>query len=79
MSNYDESLIYSNRGIDLCISNESMYLFGELHYQAGESLIKLGKIEQGKEYMEKSMTIFTLQRNERFVKLVEKELEALFV
>jgi len=25
------------------------------------------------------MTIFTLQRNERFVKLVEKELEALFV
>ncbi|MEH7473763.1 transcriptional regulator, partial [Priestia megaterium] len=59
--------------------NESMYLFGELHYQAGESLIKLGKIEQGKEYMEKSMTIFTLQRNERFVKLVEKELEALFV
>lgn len=32
MSNYDELLIYSNWGIDLCISNELMYLFGEFYY-----------------------------------------------
>ncbi|TYR80904.1 helix-turn-helix domain-containing protein [Priestia megaterium] len=79
MDQYEESITYSSRGIDLCISNESMYLFGELHYQTGESLIKLGKIEAGKDYLEKSVMIFNLQRNDKFVDLVKSEIQELLV
>ncbi|MBN8253285.1 helix-turn-helix transcriptional regulator [Priestia flexa] len=79
MKQYEESITYSSRGIDLCITNESMYLFGELHYQTGENLIKLGRVKQGKEYLEKSVHIFQLQRNEKFTELVKSEINELFV
>ncbi|WLR55797.1 hypothetical protein LC048_01960 [Mesobacillus subterraneus] len=77
LGRFEESLIYCSKGIDNCIYEENMYLLGELYYQTGMNFIKLGKLEKGKSYLEKAITIFVLQRNEKFASLVEAEMEEL--
>lgn len=77
LERYEESLIYSSKGIDNCIYEENMYLFGELCYQTGMNFIKLGKENKGKEYLEKAVTIFKLQKNEKFASLVTDEMQKL--
>ena len=77
LEKYEESLFYCSKGIDNCIYEENMYLFGELHYQTGMNNIKLGKLEKGKEYLEKAVTIFKLQKNDKFASLVNAEMEKL--
>ncbi|MCM3664084.1 helix-turn-helix transcriptional regulator [Mesobacillus subterraneus] len=77
LESYEESLIYCSKGIDNCIYEENMYLFGELHYQTGMNYIKLGKLDEGKEYLEKAVLIFKLQENEKFASLVITEMEKL--
>ena len=77
LEKYEESLIYCSKGIDNCIYEENMYLFGELHYQTGMNYIKVGKLEEGKEYLEKAVLIFNLQQNDKFASLVIKEMENL--
>lgn len=72
---YSESLIYSNKGLSQCINDESMYLFGEFYYQSAHNYILMGNMEKGKEYLNKSVQIFDLQRNDQFVKLVMSELK----
>jgi transcriptional regulator with XRE-family HTH domain len=77
MGQYKESLTYSERGIHLCISCESLYLFGELHYQSGCNLIKLGQKESGTRYLEKAVLIFELEKNEKFAALVRQQMKKL--
>lgn len=77
LDRYEESLIYCSKGIDTCIFEENMYLFGELHYQAGMNYIKLGKEKEGKDYLEKAVAIFQLQKNNKFADLVKTEMEKL--
>jgi transcriptional regulator with XRE-family HTH domain len=77
LERYEESLIYCSKGIDNCIQEENMYLFGELHYQKGMNFIKMGKLPEGKDHLDKAVTIFKLQRNEKFASLVITEMEKL--
>ncbi|WP_210365751.1 hypothetical protein [Bacillus sp. REN3] len=77
LEEYEESLIYCSKGIDNCIYEENMYLFGELHYQTGMNYIKLGKLMAGKEFLERAVNIFNLQQNEKFARLVAIEMEKL--
>ncbi|MFC3884600.1 helix-turn-helix domain-containing protein [Bacillus songklensis] len=77
MGEYKESLVYSERGIHLCISCESLYLFGELHYQSGCNLIKMQQKEKGTQYLEKAIFIFGLEKNEKFVALVKQQMKKL--
>ncbi|WP_079507235.1 helix-turn-helix domain-containing protein [Mesobacillus jeotgali] len=77
LEKYEDSLIYCSKGIDNCIYEENMYLFGELHYQAGMNFIKLGIENKGKEYLEKAVMIFNLQKNEKYASLVKTEMEKL--
>lgn len=72
---YEESLIYSNKGINQCINDEMLYLFGEFYCQSGLNYISLGKLKEGKEYLDKSLQTFELQNNEKFVKLIKLEME----
>lgn len=77
MGEFKESLMYSERGIHLCISCESLYLFGELHYQSGCNLIKMGQKEKGTSYLEKAIFIFELEKNEKFAGLVRQHMKKL--
>lgn len=77
LKQFEESLIYSHKGIDNCLHEENMYLFGELHYQTGMNYFKLSRVDEGKEYFEKAVSIFKLQRNEKFASLVTEEMDKL--
>lgn len=75
---YNESLIYCQKGIDLCINEELLYLFANFHYQVGENHVKLGNIEKGREFLEESINILKTQKNDKFIKIIETELVKLF-
>lgn len=75
---YEESLYYCKVGMDLCLHEEILYLCANLHYQYGENLVRLGQKEEGLEFINKSISILQLQRNEKLIKIVEFEMERLF-
>ncbi|CQR46419.1 Helix-turn-helix domain protein [Paraliobacillus sp. PM-2] len=56
------------KGINKCKKNETLFLFGEFHYQFGRNCIILGR-DDGIEYWEQAHSIFNLQG---FKKLAEK-------
>ncbi|TFI46725.1 hypothetical protein E4O93_16370 [Diaphorobacter sp. DS2] len=61
---YEESLNYSLRGINLCIEEELLYLLAEFHYQTGENYLKLGEREKGKSYVEESNSSLLLNKTD---------------
>ncbi|QSX24195.1 helix-turn-helix domain-containing protein [Priestia megaterium] len=75
MERYNESLEYSKQGKDLCVKNETNYLLGELIYQVGDNLIKLGNITLGLKYLKQSITLFEIHDNYKFVEIVTLEKE----
>ncbi|KKK33031.1 hypothetical protein WQ57_24055 [Mesobacillus campisalis] len=77
LGRFEESLIYSNKGISQCVNDEIMYLFGEFYYQSGLNYIEIGNLQKGKDFWEKSVQAFTLQENKFFVNLVNSQLEKL--
>ncbi len=74
LERFEESLIYSNKGINKCINEEVLYLFGEFYYQSGINYIEIGNAEKGIEYLKKSIQAFDLQNNQLFIDLVTKQL-----
>lgn len=72
---YEESLNYSLRGINLCIEEELLYLFAEFHYQSGENYLKLGERDKGKTYVEESIHLCYLTKQTKMGQIIEKELE----
>ena len=75
LERFEESLIYSNQGINKCINEEVLYLFGEFYYQSGINYVEIGNPKKGVGYLEKAKKAFDLQNNELFVDLVNKQLE----
>ncbi|WP_163099235.1 helix-turn-helix domain-containing protein [Peribacillus alkalitolerans] len=71
---YEESLIFSEKGIDQCINDEVLYLFGEFLYQTGLNHVKNGNLGKGKEYYTKSLSVFELQNNENLGNIVKNDL-----
>lgn len=69
---YTESIDYCNEGILLCKKLESLYLFGELHYQLGANFARLGDFSKAEYSFNKAINIFAIQDNHNFVSLVEK-------
>ncbi|KON86236.1 hypothetical protein AF332_04940 [Sporosarcina globispora] len=74
---FQESLVYCKKGIDICIHEEIQYLFANLHYQSGENYIKLGNQEKGIEFLQKAIYILQLQKNDKFIQIIESEMEKL--
>lgn len=77
LEEYQKSIFYSEIGIKLCIHEESLYLFGELHYQVGSNLIKLNRIEEGKLYIFKARCIFELTNKTKLISIIDDELQLL--
>lgn len=74
---YQESLNYTLKGINICNSIESLYLYAELHLLTGKNLVHLQQPEEGLHYIKQSKNIFSLQKNEEFVQIAEHELESI--
>lgn len=69
---FQESLEWCNKGISLCKSYDTLYIYGELLYQRGENLARLGEKEKAKESLDKSVQIFELQGNTVMVNSVKE-------
>ncbi|MDR4926251.1 hypothetical protein [Peribacillus simplex] len=74
---YLESLNYTLKGINICNSIESLYLYAELHLLTGKNLVHLQQPEKGLHYIKQSKNIFSLQKNEEFIRIAEHELESI--
>ncbi|WP_270180527.1 helix-turn-helix domain-containing protein [Alkalihalobacillus sp. CinArs1] len=70
---HDESITICKRGIDYCIHTNSMYLFGQLHFQIGFNHHLNGEERESIKHFEKAHTIFDLQNQEELKAHVEKE------
>ncbi|KOO46298.1 helix-turn-helix domain-containing protein [Priestia koreensis] len=73
LKDFENALRYSNLGIGVCISEDMLYLFGEFYYQSGLSLVKLDSLGDGMELLNKSMNIFSAQRNRKMEELVKED------
>ncbi|MBS4201885.1 helix-turn-helix transcriptional regulator [Bacillus sp. FJAT-49732] len=77
LEEFEESLIYSEKGIQQCINDDVLYLLGEFLYQTASNNLALDNKERGIKYLTKALNIFNLQENKVFSSLVEAELEKL--
>ncbi|WP_100400310.1 helix-turn-helix domain-containing protein [Bacillus sp. FJAT-44742] len=71
---YEKSCELIEQAIDLCIDNETMYLFGELYFQLGENYINLGRIKDGEMMIQRAIVLFEAQKHTEMVELSKKEL-----
>lgn len=74
---YEESISYCQEGINLCIVAELLFLIAELHFQMGENYIKLGEAEAGRAYINKSLFLCELTKQEKMGEIMKKELSRL--
>lgn len=77
LGQYSDSIIYCQKGINICINEVSLYCLSELYYQVGENYIKLGEIEKGKEFLEKCLFLLKLENKHKLIEIAEKEIEYL--
>ncbi|MGE6376191.1 hypothetical protein [Peribacillus muralis] len=77
LRSYQEYLNHTIKGINICNSIESLYLYGELHLLTGKNLFHLQQPKEGLRYIIQSKNLFSLQKNEENVEMVESEMEEL--
>lgn len=72
MKELDQALIHCDQGIQLCIDNETLYLFAELFFQKGRIYKKKGDFLQAIHYMKKANFIFSLTNRTKYISAVSK-------
>lgn len=75
--NYEQSIVYCKEAIDWCIKQDNQYLFGELHYQIGYNYELQKENHLAREYMEKALIIFQLQKDDKYTTFIQKKLLSL--
>ncbi|MBM7703106.1 helix-turn-helix domain-containing protein [Metabacillus iocasae] len=73
--NYQEAIQFALKGVKQCISNESMYLLGELYYMVGYSMAQLRREKEAVEYLNKAILIFEISSNQQLINMVKRELD----
>ncbi|WP_042473938.1 helix-turn-helix domain-containing protein [Bacillus ndiopicus] len=68
---FNEALLLAKQGIQLCTENETLYLLGDLLFQASHCLISLEDKLNASIYLENAKTIYTLQNKFDYLKIVE--------
>lgn len=74
---YEESSSYCQKGIDLCINEESLYCFNEFYYQMGENYVKLGDFEKGKECLDECLHLLKLEKKNGLLEIIQGEVNKL--
>lgn len=74
---YHESIEYCKKGINLCISEESLYLLGELYYEQGQNYQALTYNKRAHHAYLTAKELFQIDRRPLFVKVVEEKLASL--
>ncbi|WP_226675727.1 helix-turn-helix domain-containing protein [Rossellomorea aquimaris] len=74
---YEESNDYCQRAIKWCLEEEHLWGLGELHYQIGYNFELMEDYEKALHYIEKSIHMFELRKNERFISFLENRVKEL--
>ncbi|MEH7649103.1 helix-turn-helix domain-containing protein [Bacillus toyonensis] len=72
---YEEAIKYIDKGIQLAINLNTLYLLGELYYGKGSNLLKLNQSndENVANNMKTALFIFELTKNENKLQIIKKE------
>ncbi|MGM0842257.1 MAG: helix-turn-helix domain-containing protein [Bacillota bacterium] len=74
---YDESTDYCLKAIKWCLEEEHLWGLGELHYQIGYNFELMGEYKKAIPYVEKSIHMFELRKDERFLTFLENRKQEL--
>ncbi|GLB60215.1 helix-turn-helix transcriptional regulator [Cytobacillus sp. NCCP-133] len=75
LGRYSRSITYCKEAIDWCIENEDLFLLAELHYHIGYNYELLEDIPEAKSFMEKSLIIFELQLDTKYITFIKSKIE----
>ncbi len=73
---YEEAIKYIDKGIQLAINLNTLYLLGELYYGKGSNLLKLNQSndENVANNMKTALFIFELTKNENKLQIIKKSI-----
>lgn len=74
---FDESIEYCKRGINWCIQKDSMFALGELHYHIGYNYELKGEIGLTRDYLNKALIVFELQKDDKYAQLLRNKINEL--
>ncbi len=77
LERYEESNDYCQRAIKWWLEEEHLWGLGELHYQIGYNFELMEDYEKALLYIEKSIHMFELRKNERFLSFLESRVKEL--
>lgn len=72
LGSYEEAILHCKKAVNICISEESLYLLGELLFQIARNLIFLEKLNEAQLYLNQAQVIFEVQNNHSYINIVEK-------
>jgi transcriptional regulator with XRE-family HTH domain len=73
----DQSISICKDAILWCVERDNLYLLGELHYHIGYNYELSNKPNLAIKYMEKALTIFDLQNDEKYIEFIESKVKKL--
>ncbi|WP_261129688.1 helix-turn-helix domain-containing protein [Bacillus sp. Marseille-Q3570] len=71
LNEYNKAISIAKEGIQSCLENESLYMFGELHFEVGRSYYKLNESDLSKESFHKAIQVFRLLDKEHYIKIIQ--------
>lgn len=69
---YKEALLYCKQAIKLCLENETLYLLGELLFQAARLSILEKALSEAEIYIDQATCLFELQGEIDFIRITEQ-------
>ncbi|MGN7179133.1 helix-turn-helix domain-containing protein [Paenibacillus sp. FSL R5-0490] len=75
LEKYSDSIKYCREAVRWCIEKDNLYLLGELHYHIGYNYEIQGKFQKARECMQKSLIIFELQEDEKYVNFINSKIQ----
>jgi transcriptional regulator with XRE-family HTH domain len=77
LNQLNESNDACKEAIHWCIEKDNMYLLGELHYHMGYNYELQSNPSQAEEYMNKALTVFELQGDDKYIQFITKKISLL--
>ncbi|KAB2336553.1 helix-turn-helix transcriptional regulator [Cytobacillus depressus] len=71
----EKSLSYSQKGLNLCINEELLFLLNEFHYQIGENYVKMGQLDKGKYYLDECLHLLELEGKTNLLRIMKSEID----
>ncbi|WP_078579063.1 helix-turn-helix domain-containing protein [Salipaludibacillus agaradhaerens] len=78
LGRHRDSFAYAQNGIRLCAQLESLYLLGELHFQAGMNCFHMKQLKKSGVHLYKAQLTFEIMDNDEYVEIIKANIKELF-